>query len=166
MENKIALKLKLKKTDYALEIIGLVGIFSLIALPIYFFNQLPPDHIPKHFNSLGQADLFGSRGLLWLLPIIGVILYTGMTLMNRYSFAFDYPPQSMTHEHAEKMYDIGKRTVRLLKVIIILSLAFLNYKLIAIGMNQTKEIGEFFMPLVLIILFVFLGVMIYKMIKK
>ena len=166
MENKLAIHLKLKKTDYVLEIIGLIGIISLIALPIYFFNQIPPDHIPKHFNSLGEADSFGSRALLWILPVIGIILYIGMTLMNRFSFAFDYPPKQATHEHAERMYDIGKRTVRLLKVIIILSLATLNYKLIEIGMRQTKEIGEFFLPLIFTILFVFLTIMIYKMIKK
>ncbi|HKJ40680.1 MAG TPA: DUF1648 domain-containing protein [Sunxiuqinia sp.] len=165
MEN-INSKFKLKKTDYALEIIGIIGIISLIALPIYFFKQLPPDHIPKHFNSLGKADLFGGRALLWILPIIGIVLYIGMTLMNKFSFAFNYPPKKEKHEHAEKMYAIGKRTVRLLKVIIILSLSFLNYKLIEIGMHQTQNLGEFFLPLVLVILFAFLTAMIYRMIRK
>ena len=164
MENKLGVKLKLKKTDYALEIIGLIGIASLIVLPIYFFNELP-DQIPKHFNAMGQPDFYGSRALLWLLPTIGIILYIGMSLMNRFSFAFNYP-QKASHENAEKMYAIGKRTVRLLKVIIISSLAFLNYKMIEIGLKETKEIGEFFLPLFLAILFVFMTTMIYQMIKK
>lgn len=34
-----------------------------------------PDRIPIHFNATGEADGFGSKPFLWLLPIVNVIIW-------------------------------------------------------------------------------------------
>lgn len=164
MEKRPRIPINLTRTDYLFEIIGLIGIACLIVLPIYFFNDLP-GQIPKHFNALGQVDSYGSRGSIWLLPAIGLVLYTGLTFLNKFPFAFNYPTK-VTNENAEKLYTLGTRTVRLLKIIVVLSFAFLNFKTIEIALNRSTEIGKFYLPIFLIVLTILIVTMIYKMTKK
>jgi len=164
MNNRPRIPIRLTAIDYFLEIIGAIGIVLLIFLPMYFFNDLP-NQIPQHFNASGQVDSYGNRGIIWLLPAIGLVLYIGMTVLNKFPFAFNYPTK-VTNENAKKLYTLGTRTVRLLKVIVVLSFAFLNYRTIEIGMNKTTEIGKFYLPILLIVLTILIGTMIYKMTKK
>ena len=156
--------INLTKTDYLFEIIGVIGIICLFALPIYFFNDLP-NQIPKHYNALGKVDSYGSHVLIWLLPVIGLVIYIGLTVLNRFPFAFNYPTK-VTNDNAERLYILGTRTIRLLKVVIILSLAFLNFKTIEIALNKTTEIGNYFLPIFLTTLAILIGTMIYKMTKN
>lgn len=164
MNKRPRIPIKLTTIDYFIEIIGAIGILCLIFLPVYFFNDLPTQ-LPKHFNAHGQVDSYGNRGIIWLLPAIGLVLYIGMTVLNKFPFAFNYPTK-VTNENAKKLYTLGTRTVRLLKVIVVLSFAFLNYRTIEIGMNNATEIGKFYLPLLLVVLTILIGTMIYKMTKK
>ena len=164
MEKRPRIPINLTTTDYLFEIIGLIGIICLIVLPIYFFNDLP-SQIPKHFNALGQVDSYGNRGIIWLLPAIGLFLYVGMTILNKFPFAFNYPTK-VTNENAERLYTLGTRTVRLLKIIVVLSFFFLNFKTIQIALNKSTEIGKFYLPIFLAVLTILIGTMIYKMTKN
>jgi uncharacterized membrane protein len=164
MEKRPRIPIKLTTIDYFFEIIGAIGVVCLILLPVYFFNDLP-SQIPKHFNALGQVDSYGNRGIIWLLPTIGLFLYVGMTILNKFPFAFNYPTK-VTNDNAERLYKLGTRTVRLLKIVVVVSFAFLNFKTIEIALNKTTEIGKFYLPIFLTVLIILMGTMIYKMTKK
>lgn len=164
MENRPRIPVNLTTADYLFEFIGLIGIACLIVLPIYFFNDLP-SQIPKHFNALGQVDSYGNRGNIWLLPAIGLVLYAGLTILNKFPFAFNYPTK-VTNENAQKLYTLGTKTVRILKIIVVLSFDYLNFKTIEIALNKSTEIGKFYLPILLIVLTILIGTMIYKMTKK
>jgi hypothetical protein len=109
--------------------------------------------------------LYGSRGSIWLLPIIGLFLYVGLTILNKYPFAFNYPTK-VTNENVEKLYTLGTRSIRILKIIVILSFAFLTFNTINIALEKSTEIGEFYIPILLIFLSISVGILIYKMLKK
>ncbi len=158
------IKIKYQTIDYVIELLGIIGLVCLIVLPIYFCNDLP-DRIPKHFNIHGQPDSYGSKGIIWLLPSIGLFLYFGMTLLNKIPHLFNYPTK-VTDENAEKLYKIGVLTVRILKVVVILTFAYLNFKIIRIGLAESTELGLLFLPVVVLTMVIVLGVMIYKMTKK
>jgi uncharacterized membrane protein len=162
--NRPKLKIKLTTVDYIIEIIGFIGIICLIALPIYYFNDLP-DRLPKHFNALGQADSYGNKNMIWLLPALGLILYIGMTILNKYPHVFNYPIK-VTNENAERLYKSGTVTVRFLKTVVILSFAYLNFRIIKVGLNEIAEIGKLFIPIFLILIFGSIGIMIVRMMKS
>ena len=63
------LKIELAPVDKATELIGIIGLLILIALPIYFFDKLP-EIIPRHFAANGEPDGFSGKGIIWTLPII------------------------------------------------------------------------------------------------
>ena len=157
-------KIESNTIDYMIEIIGLIGLICLIVLPIYFFNDLP-DRLPKHFNALGQPDSYGSKGIIWLLPTVGLFLYVGLTFLSKIPFTFNYPTK-LTKENKEKVNKIGTRAIQLLKVAIIYSFVFLSFKTIKIGLNKSTELGGLFLPIFLSTILIILGVMIYKMRKK
>jgi uncharacterized membrane protein len=162
--NRPKLKIKLTTVDYIIEIIGFIGIICLIALPIYYFNDLP-DRLPTHFSALGQADSYGNKNMIWLLPALGLILYIGMTILNKYPHVFNYPIK-VTNENAERLYKSGTITVRFLKIVVILSFAYLNFRIIKIGLNEIAGIGKLFVPIFLALIFGSIGIMISRMMKN
>ena len=163
MSKRPKLKIELTRIDYLIESIGLIGLVILVILPVYFYHELPIQ-IPKHFNLLGEVDAYGNRNIIWLLPAIGLFFYIGFTFLAKIPFAYNYPVK-ITEENAEKMYTLGAKTIRILKVTIILSFTFLNYKTITIALNHSTEIGKFYLPVFLIVIIAYLATMIYKMIK-
>lgn len=164
MGKRPRIKIKPSKTDYFLEVAGLIGLVCLFALTAYFYPDLP-EEIPRHFNVYGQPDAFGKKEFIWVLPAVGLILYTGLTLLTRIPFAFNYPV-SVTEENAKRLYAIGIQTIRILKAIVMLLFAFLNFKTIEIALSREADIGIFSLPVFLTALTVLIGIMIYKMLKS
>lgn len=164
MVKRPRIQIKLTPTDYLIEIVGAIGMVGLILFPVYFFNDLP-SQIPKHFNALGQVDSYGPRGIIWLLPVIGLLLYAGLTLLNKFPFALNYPTK-VTDDNAERLYTLGTRTIRLLKTIVVLSFFFLNFKTIEIALNKSTEIGKFYLPVFLAVLTISIGTTMYRMTRK
>jgi hypothetical protein len=41
-----------------------------------------PDQVPIHFNLTGRPDQWGSRSLIWLLPVLGVVLYASLSALS------------------------------------------------------------------------------------
>lgn len=154
---------KLRSIDYLLEIAGLAALLCLIAMPFFFLKDLP-DELPKHFNLTGEADSYGGPGIIWSLPITGLILYIGMTLLNRFPHLINYPVK-VTADVADRMYQIGTGTVRVLKLLVILSFVYINYQTIRIGLNEASGLGRFYLPVFLALIATVIGIMIIKMIN-
>lgn len=158
------INIKYETIDYIIESLGIIALVCLVTAPIYFYNSLP-DNIPIHYNIHGQPDAYESKQTIWILPLIGLFLYIGMTLLNKIPHLFNYPTK-VTSENAERLYRIGTRTVILLKVISTLIFAYLNFKTISIGLSHSTDLGFLFTPAIIFIIIVFPGFMIYKMTKK
>ena len=158
------INIKYETIDYIIESLGIIALVCLLTAPIYFYNILP-DNIPIHYNIHGQPDAYESKQMIWLLPLIGLLLYIGMTLLNKIPHLFNYPTK-VTSENAERLYRIGTRTVVVFKVISTLIFAYLNFKTINIGLSQSTRLGVLFTPTVVLIIIIPLGIMIYKMAKK
>lgn len=56
----------------------LAGMFLYLALN---WNSIP-DQVPTHFNAVGQADKWGGKRTLFLLPIIGCVLYGSLSFVE------------------------------------------------------------------------------------
>jgi uncharacterized membrane protein len=146
---KPRINIKPNRIDYLFETITIIGLICLIIFPLIYFGKLP-DTIPKHFDFHGQPDSFGNKWFIWYLPIIGIVLYTGLTVLNKYHHLFSYPTK-VTNENAEKVYKKGIIVIRLVKLTIILLLVYLNLKSIEIGLGQIDKLSGLFLPVFLIV---------------
>lgn len=158
------LKLKLQSFDYILELLALLALVCLIIMPFYFYHDLP-EKIPGHFNAMGLPNAFGQKNFVWILPVLGFILYVWLTLINKVPHLMNYPVK-VTDENAERLYTLGTRTIRMLKVLIISMFVYIVYKIIKISLHESAGLGKYFLFLFLIIIFTVIVIMIFKMVRN
>jgi len=141
-----------KISDKILEIIGISGIIVLITLPAAFYNSLPSE-IPTHFGLTGKPDDFGGIAAIWMLPAIGVILYTGLTFLNLFLVKKGFTSKINTGvEPGQKKGVFG--LLQFLKAVLAISFAYIEFGTIQTALGRADGLGVWFL-LVFIILLTF-----------
>lgn len=146
--------------DRALEVATFLGVLLLIALPVLYYAELP-ETVPVHFNGKGIADRYGSKGTMLMLPVIGTLMCFGLYALNRFPHIFNYPVE-ITEENAEKHYRNGTGLIRWLNLIIVLSFAFIEWRIINAATQGQGNLGSYFLPVFLATVFGVIGVYLWK----
>jgi uncharacterized membrane protein len=141
------LKTKFRKADFVLEAIAILALIAIWVFPIITYNSLP-DTIPSHFGLQGKADGWGSKSGIFLLPVINILLFTGLTILSKYPHKFNYPVK-VTEENAILLYNKGTRFLRILKVSVVL--LFLLIESFICSSSQYKQLPIWFLPLILMV---------------
>ncbi|MEH6514184.1 DUF1648 domain-containing protein [Maribacter arcticus] len=145
MGGRPKVKLDLTNTDKVIEFTGLTLLIGIWILAILSFSDLP-ESIPTHFNGAGEADGFGERTNIFVLPIIGTILFIGLTLLNKNPHIFNYP-KTITNENALHQYSNATRMIRVLKLIIIFVFGLILVRTLQNTNGNADGIGTWFLPL-------------------
>lgn len=124
--------------DYVLEAIAFAGAVSGLLVAISNYGSLPGT-IPIHFDLQGRPDSWGSKQYIWLLPSVGLILYAGLTLLNRYPHKYNFPAE-ITEENAAAQYSMATRLVRFLNAFICAAFAFITWQTIQIAGSKTEAL--------------------------
>ncbi|RKP48022.1 DUF1648 domain-containing protein [Cohnella endophytica] len=124
-----------------------------------------PSRIATHFNGKGEADGWGSKWTLWILPAISAVLYAGLTWLTRFPHVFNYPV-AITELNAVKQYSLARQLVGWMNLEIV---ALFGYVVIAI-VQMAKGgggggIGIGALPIILVVLFGTIGAYILRAIK-
>lgn len=164
METKPRIQLKLSTLDKLAELTGKIFLFVTWGLAVYAFSQMPKI-IPIHFNASGEADRYGNKLTILILPLLATIIYFGLTQLNKQPHIFNYKIK-ITRENAQQQYTIATRTLRFLKLAILLvfSLIILFTYLATIGV--TNGLGIWFLPLTVGLLMIPVIVLIIQSLKK
>jgi uncharacterized membrane protein len=163
MESRPKLKPEQNTADRIIEIAGCIAVAIIWFITLYFFKVLPGT-VPTHFNVAGTADGFGPKAMVFLLPALGTLLFIGLTILNNYPHVFNYPVR-ITSENALKQYTMATRLIRVLKLAIVLIFTMLSWMTSSSALKNTDSIGAWFLPMILIIVFVPLGIYIVKSFK-
>ncbi|MBK8041740.1 MAG: DUF1648 domain-containing protein [Haliscomenobacter sp.] len=120
-----------------------------------FAKHLPqlPDVIPIHFNARGIPDGYGSKAILWALPVVATVFYSGLTILNRFPHLFNYPVR-IVPENARRQYLLATRLIRYLKLSLVLVFYFLLRGAIETAAGRAPGLGAWFLPLVLGLVFI------------
>jgi uncharacterized membrane protein len=137
--------LPLTLTDRLLEGFAVVVLLALIALPVYYFDQLP-DNLPKHYDLQGRPDGWSHKSGLFLLPAIGLGLYILLTVLNRNPQNFNYLSK-ITPENAPYQYRNASRMIRVLKLMQLLLFLYLVVAVIRGGLGVQSGLGTPFVLL-------------------
>ncbi len=149
------LRIELDTTDQVWEAVAVAGLLVLILYPVFYFSNLP-DEIPIHFNAAGEADGFGHKGFVWLLPIIGLVLYLSMSLITRHPHTFNYTKE-ITSENAESEYRRAARLIRIVKTTTVVAFAYINFSIVRTGLGEMQGLGPYFLPVFLALTFTPIG---------
>lgn len=154
------LKVQMTKTDWLLEITGLLGIIFIVVVILLSYNDLP-DTIPWHFNVIGQPDGFGGKSLLLILLAVTISTHLLMTVGLRFLHLFRYPFQ-VTERNVELHYKNLALMVRTLKTITVMIFAYLVYATIQNGFGEMYGLGKWFIPLSSLFVLGIVGYFMYK----
>ncbi len=157
------IKIELDPIDKFINGAGILGILLLIVLPLYFYPVLP-EMIPSHYGFDGVADGFNDKSSIWVLPILGVVMYIGMAVLNKYPHIFNYPKE-ITEENAESLYRIVGKMIRVLNTLFVCVFAYIMYSSIQTALGNQLGLGGYFAPVLLIVMFTTMGYFLYKSIK-
>ena len=85
-------KIKLPVTKYQriLNILTFLILAGHILCLLLSWSSIP-DKVPTHYDFSGKADGYGGKGSLLILPVINVILYAILCLIERYPDTWNVP---------------------------------------------------------------------------
>ncbi|HET6512401.1 MAG TPA: DUF1648 domain-containing protein [Candidatus Kapabacteria bacterium] len=71
---------------------------AVVALWLYAFNVIGglPETIPVHFNLENEADNWGSKHTLWLMPVLATVIVGGFQVLKRYPQHLNYAVASLS----------------------------------------------------------------------
>lgn len=152
MNKRPKIELKLSQTDKVLEVFGWISVFGIWALVLTNYLELP-EIIPTHYNGTGEADGFGSKSNIFVLPIISTILFIGLTILSKNPQVFNYLSK-ITKENARQQYENATRMMRILKLVVVLIFALIVFKTIQNVNGNANGLGIWFLPLTQAMIFI------------
>jgi uncharacterized membrane protein len=145
MESRPKIQLTPSSFDKALSLASIFLLVIIWVLTIYTVLKSPTT-IPIHFNATGNADGYGPKLILFILPAIATLIHFGLTKLNNYPHIFNYVNR-ITEDNAEKQYTIATRMLSFLKLalLLIFALIILFTHLTTIGVRD--GLGRWFLPM-------------------
>ncbi len=156
--NRPIVKIKPNTSEKMVEFLGLIIIICTAFIPLVLYNRLP-EIVPTHINIYGKIDGYGGKGILIVLPIISIITYIGLSILQKYPHIFNYPIE-INENNFYKLYTLGINLCRFSKIAVTLILAYIVIHFICNAIGKTVTLIPMF--------FLFLGFnigIIYYLIK-
>ncbi len=76
--------------DLVLNVLALISVLAGVVVVAWAWPGLP-DTIPIHFNAAGEADGWGGKATLWLLPAISGVMVPAMLALQRVPWIANTP---------------------------------------------------------------------------
>lgn len=143
-----------------------VLVIALFAAALFYlvlqWGQLP-DRIPAHFGADGEVDRYGSRMELLLLPIIGVVMWAGMWILEKYPHTYNY--LNLRPDNVEIQYRYGVLFMNVIKNLSTLLFVFLIWQTTDIALAKIATLNMPIFVTILVLLFGSMGVYLFKVLK-
>ena len=159
MTDRPKLTLKITLLELILNSATLVIFIGSLIYLILVWTTLPGE-VPAHYNGVGEVDRWGSKWEMLILPIIGGILWIGMTILERYPHVYNYI--NLTRENVRAQYLNGRMMINVLKNSIVIVFSYLTWKDIQIAFGHEDSLGVWFLPIFLVFIFGLTGYFIFK----
>lgn len=99
------------------------------AVVSFYYGDLP-DQVPLHFGLSGNADSYGPKALLWILPVINLGLFYLLGLSAKTSYKLFNYPVKITEENAAIQHRIALDLVAIMRLLCCLMIAYLVYAIV------------------------------------
>lgn len=161
MSERPKIKIPLQTSDKILEVIGYAALAAFWIFVSCAYSVMP-ETIPTHFNFAGEADGFGDKNTIFLMPVIGTLLFAALSLLQQIPHAFNYVTE-ITLENAQKQYTAAVRMLRFLKLALIVIFIFIEVLTYKTAMGGGEDMGIWLIPMTLVLTF---GPLFYFLIKS
>jgi len=142
-----------------------IAVLCVIILYIGLLWNSLPGQVPIHFNAEGNADGWGSRFVLLLVPAVSLLLYIGFSIVSRYPHRFNYPVV-ITEENAQEKYTLSRLLVSWLKLEIILVLSYIEWSMLQTVVGEHRGITIWLLPAFIAVLLGTIGWYLFQMLRS
>lgn len=136
-------------------------IMVLTGLYLFFTWGDIPDPIPVHYNFAGEPDRYDSKDSSIILPIIGVLTYLLMTVVDRLPLSMMNTGVRVTEENKGIVYSAIKRLLVTEKLAVVVIFCW-----ITVTSTSGYALGIWFAPVMLIGVFLPIVIYLLRVTKK
>ena len=126
-----------------LELVAIAGVIAMWAMVAAYWSELP-SRVPAHFGASGATDRWGGKNALFVLPVVGVVMYAGLTITSRLPQYFNLPP-SVDSKHPAVLALMTELLV-VTKTIAVLTFTYIEWASIQTALGQRNGLGRGFLP--------------------
>ena len=137
MNNRPKVEISWEPIDLISELINLLLLLSMWGFVIYHYQSLP-DTIPVHFNAAGEADDYGGKMTIIILPAIATLTYLLIFFLGKYPHLHNYMV-NITEENAERNYRLSTRLLRYVNMFCLIIIGVLVFEVINLA-NGSKAV--------------------------
>ncbi|MDF2945726.1 MAG: hypothetical protein K0S51_405 [Bacillales bacterium] len=144
--------IKIKKTMFEI-ILNTISIASFIGIFIYLklvWSDIPKT-VPMHFDSAGQVDNYGDKEFIFILPMIGAILWIVLTILEKFPHTYNY--LNLTPENIERQYKNGSMMINVMKNEISIFFTYITWNTINISISKNVSLNDYFLLIFLTTIF-------------
>lgn len=158
-------EIKLKRTNIE-KVLDILIICLFIGSIIYlgWYWATIPDQVPAHYNALGEVNRWGGKGELLIIPILGMVMWVGLTILEKFPHVHNYI--NLTKDNVAYQYRNSQLMLFLLKNIIAVMFIFLFMNSIRTSLGLESWMGGWFLPTSLVSIFGTLGFFIWRSFRK
>lgn len=131
--------------------------------PFCFYNKFT-EPIPIHYNMSGQVDAWGNRSFFWLLPLLSLVFYIGISISEKYYSKFNYPVK-VTEKNANSLYKLALRLLRHIKFITSLLFAYISNATMSVALSKGSGLNGYILTALIIGLLMILFSYMIRMMK-
>ena len=141
----------------AVAVASLLFLFGILAV---HWTSLP-ERVPTHFGPSGQPDRWGGRGMAWVLPVLGLVLYAQLTAVARYTELISLPV-SVDRDDPE-VRRLLRDLAAVLKAVVVVTFAYIEWVMLDTALGGSHGLGQAFLPVSLGAVAIVLAVYVIKL---
>lgn len=150
--------MKRKKYNIFADIICLTLLIGVIIFLFVAWGSFP-DKVPGHYNAAGEIDRMGSKYELLITPIVGWLMYLGISAIERFPQVWN-TGVTVTEKNKERVYRVIRNMMSTLKIIMVLVFVSLT-----INSSLSTPLPVWFTPAYIILIFGTLILFIIRLIQ-
>lgn len=158
------INLTLTLSDKIIEVTSFVALVVFWLMNIFAFSTLP-ENIPTHYNGMGEVDSYGPKTTIFLLPVMGTVLFTFLTYIIKKPETYNYTVE-ITEENALEQYTNSTKLLRFMKLALLILFIIIDYETIATSKGDSDGLGKWFLPFTIALIFIPVIFSVYKSFSK
>lgn len=164
MESRPIIEIKPTSADRLIDLLGWLMLATCWTLVFWSYGRLPHT-IPSHFDASGEINGWSSRNTLFLLPLIGTVLFIGLRYLNKFPHKFNYLTR-ITESNALAQYTAATRMIRWLNLTILMVFALITWAMIQSAYSTSTGGNSWLMPTSLVLIHLPIVYFIYKSVQS
>ncbi|WP_179134425.1 DUF1648 domain-containing protein [Oceanobacillus timonensis] len=147
--NPPVLKLKMTFIEKLLNVVGILSFSGVMMYMIYTWNAVP-NLVPGHYNVSGEVTRWGGREELFILLAVGVLLWIGMTVLERFPHVHNY--KNLTEANIKGQYINSRMMMNVLKNEIAILFPFIIWNDIRVARGFSSYMNTWSLIIIVLIL--------------